>query len=133
VFALEVFRFDNFQHCMLAFQVLERHGIDPRPHQNPEVNIILASLDRPVRPEAEVLPIPEAPPPPPLKRDRRIKLFATTNKAMGEPEATHEIAPAASDATEHAAGCSSVAGAEDSSADASGVNPPDGVDPATSR
>lgn len=80
VFALEVFKFDNAQHCMLAYEALRRHGIDPRPHHNTEVNMVLLSLDRQVKPAAEKIAVPPAPEPAPLKRDRRIRLFD-----MGKP------------------------------------------------
>ena len=52
VFAREVFRFHNTQHCIQAYLALKRHGIDPRPHPNQEINVALLSLDRPDRPEA---------------------------------------------------------------------------------
>lgn len=75
VFAWEVFQFDNARHCMEAYEALRRHGIDPRPHHNPEVNMVLVSLEREVKPPAETIVVPPAPPAPPLKRDRRIRLF----------------------------------------------------------
>jgi len=82
IFAWEVFKFDNARHCMEAYEALRRHGIDPRPHHNPEVNMVLVSLEREVKPPAETILVPPAPPAPPLKRDRRIRLFDTE-----EPEA----------------------------------------------
>lgn len=75
VYAKEVFRFHNTQNCVQAFLALRRHGIDPRPHQNQEVNVILMSLDRAPRPEAEVISVPEATTAPPPKRNERIRLF----------------------------------------------------------
>jgi hypothetical protein len=75
VFAREVYHFNNTQHCVQAYQALKRHGLDPGPHPNQEVNILLVSLDRPPRPEAEIVPVPPAPKPAPLKRDARIRLF----------------------------------------------------------
>ena len=80
VYAQEVFRFDNARHCMQAYEALRRHGIDPRPHHNTEVNMVLLSLDRQVKPAADTVVVPPAGPAPPLKRDPRIKLFA-----MDEP------------------------------------------------
>ncbi len=77
VFAREVFRFDNIQHCLEAYGVLKRHGIDPRPHRNPEVNLALIAVERQVRPEAAVVKVAPAPEPPPLERDPRIRLFET--------------------------------------------------------
>ncbi len=75
VYAREVFRFNNTQNCVQAFLVLKRHGIDPRPHPNQEVNIVLLSLERPPRPEAEIVAVPPAPEPAPLKRNPQIRLF----------------------------------------------------------
>ncbi|HUL51181.1 MAG TPA: hypothetical protein VLU94_01220 [Candidatus Nitrosotalea sp.] len=133
VFAFEVFRFDNFQHCMLAFQTLRRHGIDPRPHHNPEVNIILASLDRQVRPESEILPVPEAPPPPPLRRDRRIQLFDIAAEPARESEAKSEIVAQAPEATGQMMEPSSGSVEAGPPAGAAEVEPSQGADPATSR
>jgi hypothetical protein len=75
VYALELFRFDNAQNCLLAYEALRRHRIDPRPHHNPGVNMLLLSLEREARPTPEPVPVPSAPPAAALKRDRRIKLF----------------------------------------------------------
>jgi len=86
VYALEVFKFDNAQHCMMAYEVLQRRGIDPRPHHNPEVNMVLLSLDRRVKPEPEKISVPPAPTAPPMKRDRRIKLFDGGEPAPAERE-----------------------------------------------
>ena len=80
VYALEVFRFDNAQHCMEAYHALKRHGIDPRPHPNPEVSMVLISLEHEVRPDPEKVVVPPAPEPPPLKRDSRIRLFESDIK-----------------------------------------------------
>lgn len=74
VYALEVFKFNNAEQCMRAFRALQRHGIDPRPHSSPDVNIVLLSVDRSVAPEPGKLDVPKAPPPPPLARDQRIKI-----------------------------------------------------------
>ncbi|MBM3839539.1 MAG: hypothetical protein FJ398_16540 [Verrucomicrobia bacterium] len=75
VFAREVFRFDNAQNCVLAFETLRRHGIDPRPHRNPEVNMLLISVERSVQPDPVKVSVRPAPPPPEPKRDPRIRLF----------------------------------------------------------
>ena len=75
VFARELFGFDNAQNCLLAYKVLRRHHVDPRPHHNPEVNMLLMSLEREDRPNTGPVPIPPAPTPAPLKRDRRIRIF----------------------------------------------------------
>ena len=75
VFALEVFRFHNIQNCVQAYRVLRQHGIDPRPHVNHEVNIVLMSLEREVRPDPEVLALPKAENPARPLRNAQIKLF----------------------------------------------------------
>jgi hypothetical protein len=75
VYALELFRFDNAQNCLLAYEALKRHGIDPRPHHNPVVNMLLLSLEREYQPAPQPVAVPPAPPAPALKRDPRIKLF----------------------------------------------------------
>lgn len=74
VYAKEVFRFNNAQNCMRAFEVLQRHGIDPRPHSSPDVNTVLLSLEREAAPDPDTMPVPSAPPPPPLQRDQRIRI-----------------------------------------------------------
>jgi hypothetical protein len=86
VFAWEVFKFDNARHCMEAYEALRRHGIDPRPHHNPEVNMVLVSLEREVKPPAETILVPPAPPAPPLKRDRRIRLFDADEAKAADAE-----------------------------------------------
>jgi hypothetical protein len=73
-FARKVFEFDNAQHCLEAFNVLRKYGIDPRPHRNPEVNTVLMAHERQVKPDPTRLPVFPAPAPGPLKRDPRIKL-----------------------------------------------------------
>ena len=75
VFAREVFRFNHTQNCVQAYLALKRHGIDPRPHANQEVNIILLSLSRPPRPEAGIVPVAAAAKAAPLQRNPRIQLF----------------------------------------------------------
>jgi len=74
IYAREVFKFNNAENCLRAFEALQRHGIDPRPHKSPDVNAVLLSLERGPAPEPDILPVPEAPPPPPLKRNERIRL-----------------------------------------------------------
>jgi hypothetical protein len=92
VYAWEVFKFDNARHCMEAYEALRRHGIDPRPHRNPEVNMVLVSLEREVKPPAETIVVPPAPPPPPLKRDPRIKLFDADEPQAAGREAQSNVA-----------------------------------------
>ena len=96
VYALEVFRFDNTRNCLVAYEALKRHGIDPRPHHDAEVNRVLLSLEREVKPPPEKIAVPPAPPAPPLKRDRRIKLFD-----MDDPDG---VSPEVPEATENAPG-----------------------------
>lgn len=74
IYAKEVFKFNNVQNCMRAFTLLKRHGIDPRPHAMPGVNLALYSLEHEVRATPEPLDVPEAPPPPKLERDKRIDI-----------------------------------------------------------
>ena len=93
VYALALFRFDNFQNSMLAYEALRRHHIDPRPHHNPEVNMLLLSLERELRPEPEPVAVPPAPPAPPLKRDHRIRLFEMDAPVVAEVEAATRTNP----------------------------------------
>jgi hypothetical protein len=74
VYALEVFKFNNAENCIAAFRALERHGIDPRPHPSPDVNVVLMSLERATAPDPAKLDVTPAPPPPKLQRDDRIRL-----------------------------------------------------------
>jgi hypothetical protein len=90
VFALEVFRFDNAQHCMTAYEVLKRHGIDPRPHHNPEINMVLLSVERQVKPDPDKLAVPKAVESAPLKRDRRIRLFQSAEAGDAQESAHRE-------------------------------------------
>lgn len=85
VFAREVFRFNNTQNCVEAYLALKRHGITPRPHPSQEVNMVLLSLERPPRPDAEKVSVPSAPPPPALHRNPRIRLFKTPGADSAEP------------------------------------------------
>jgi len=90
VYALALFRFDNSQNCLLAYEALRRHHIDPRPHHNPEVNMLLLSLEREVRPEPEVVSVPLALPVT-LKRDPRIRLFDMDPPAAAAADPVHPI------------------------------------------
>ncbi len=74
VYAREVFKFNNAENCISAFQTLRKHGIDPRPHRNADVNMVLISLERADAPNPAVLDVPPAPPPPKLERDKRIEI-----------------------------------------------------------
>ena len=75
VYAREVFRFNNSQNCVLAYRALKRHGIKPRAHPNPEIDLVLLALQKPIRPEFPPMPLPPAPQAPPLPRNKRIQLF----------------------------------------------------------
>jgi len=74
VFATEVFKFNNAQNCLIAYRALKRHGIDPRPHQSPGVNLVLVSEEHEVRETPAAIEVPPAPEPPKIKRNERIKL-----------------------------------------------------------
>jgi hypothetical protein len=80
VFAKEVFKFDNAQNCVVAYQVLKRHNIEPGSHRNPEINIVLLSLNRAAKPDPERLIVPQGRPFSALKRNDRISLFAGAKK-----------------------------------------------------
>jgi len=91
VYALALFRFDNARNCLLAYEALRRHCIDPRPHHNPEVNMLLVSLEREVRPAPEPVVVPPALPAPALKRDPRIKLFDMDEPAAAAVDPAHRM------------------------------------------
>jgi len=74
VYATEVFKFNNAQNCLKAYQALKGHGIDPRPHHNPGVNLVLMSHDQEIKDTPATVEVPAAPPPPPIERNKRIKL-----------------------------------------------------------
>ena len=80
VYAREVFKFDNAQNCVLAYEALKRHGLKPGPHRNPEVNMMLFSLQRPIQPDPAKVAVPSAPAPPEPKRNTQIHLFKTDDK-----------------------------------------------------
>jgi len=102
VYALELFRFDNAQNCLLAYEALRRHRIDPRPHHNPDVNLLLLSLERELQPAPEPVSVPPAPPAAPLKRDRRIKLFEMDAPTDAAADPAHGTATGAEEASAHA-------------------------------
>lgn len=86
VFSLEVYRFNNVANCVRAHDILKlRHDVDPGLHREAEVNLSIRAHLREPRPEPAILPVPEAPPPPPLQRNSRIRLFATA--FSGSPDA----------------------------------------------
>ncbi len=75
VFARELFRFDNAQRCLWAFEVLKRRGVDSRPHSRPEINMAFVAAERVEKPVPELLAIPKGASPPKPQRNRAIKLF----------------------------------------------------------
>jgi|LakMenEpi03Aug12_release.lakeMendotaPanAssembly.Ray.scaffolds.fasta_scaffold603647_2 hypothetical protein len=93
-FAREVWRFNNVANCVRAFDILVlHHDRRPRAHPVPEVNLALLAHTRPVPSPAEVLPVPSAPPPPPLERNERIRLFAGAPRGGTTPEPAAESEP----------------------------------------
>ena len=84
IYAREVFRFDNTQNCIQAYQILQEHGINPRPHRNAQVEIALESLHRETRPEREKLPVPHFEPPP-LQRNPNIRIAEPDAKPDDNP------------------------------------------------
>ena len=74
IYARELFRFNNVENCMRAFAALQRHGIDPRPHPNPDVNTVLMANERGAAPEPNAVQMAPAPPAPTLKRNERIRI-----------------------------------------------------------
>ena len=74
VYAREVWRFNHSENCVKAFEALQRHGIDPRPHHHNEVNIALVSRERRVTPDRPPMEVPPGPPAPKLERNERIRI-----------------------------------------------------------
>lgn len=75
-FAREVWRFNNITNCVRAHAILlERHHLDPGPHEQAEVNLALTAHLREPAPTPDPLPVPTAAPAPPPRRNPRIRLF----------------------------------------------------------
>lgn len=74
VYAKEVFKFNNAQNCIKAYEILRRRGIDPRPHGSPGVNLVLLSNEQEVKQTPPPMSVPSAPPPPKLGRNNRIDI-----------------------------------------------------------
>jgi hypothetical protein len=74
IYALEVFKFNNAQNCLKAYEILKRRGIDPPPHGSPGVNLVLISSEHEVKETPPPMGVPPAPPPPKLERDKRIDI-----------------------------------------------------------
>jgi hypothetical protein len=81
VYAREVFKFDNLQHCVRAYDVLTRDGAPGPRHGKPEIELALQALRRGPASEKPPMAVPAAPGPLAPRRNPRIRLFA------GEPEA----------------------------------------------
>ncbi len=98
IYAREVFQFNNTQNSLQAYVILKRHGVDPRPHRNQEVNIMLLSLEKPPRPEAVPIAIPAAPRLVGLKRNPQIRLFRRSDdpldKALVDSPPAGSVTPA---------------------------------------
>jgi hypothetical protein len=74
IYAREVFKFNNAQNCLAAFKILKSHGIDPRPHAMPGVNLLLISSEHEVKHSPAALDVPESAPPPKIERNPRIDI-----------------------------------------------------------
>jgi hypothetical protein len=74
VYAKEVFKFNNTQHSLKAYEILKRRGIDPRPHGSPAVNLAIVSAEHEVKEPPPPMNVPPAAPPPKLGRDKRIDI-----------------------------------------------------------
>ena len=102
IYAREVYRFNNTQNSLAAFQALKRHGERPPAHPNPEVDLAILAIERPPRPEPAVLPVPASEAAPPLQRNPRIQLFsgatASPASASGPTSAGAPVPLAPSDA-----------------------------------
>lgn len=89
VFAREVYRFNNVQNAVRAWEILNARGLELPPHPNPEVNATLISMRHRERPAKEPLAVPDAPEPA-LERNPRIRLFGDSTPdptAAGNPPA----------------------------------------------
>jgi hypothetical protein len=88
-FAREVWRFSNLTNCIRAHDVLAlRHDARPDVHPVPEVSLALLAHLREPRADAEIIPVPPAPAPPPLHRRSSIRLFAGADHADPAPPAS---------------------------------------------
>lgn len=81
IFAREVWRFDNAENCLRAWKVLQEAGTALPVHRRPEVNLLILSTQREQHPEPKALPLPPADPPPPLRRNQRIRLFEGADRS----------------------------------------------------
>ncbi|MEW6160111.1 MAG: hypothetical protein AB1813_21990 [Verrucomicrobiota bacterium] len=75
--ARRLFRFPHLQIVLEARAVLNRHGVDPGPHPDREVNRVLLSLNRTPSTTPAPVAVPQKTPSAPPKRNPQIKLCAT--------------------------------------------------------
>jgi len=75
IYAREVFRFNNTQNCVQAYEALKRHGLNPGSHAKAEINLVLFALNKEARPDPEIINVPAARRSAPVKRNPRIQLF----------------------------------------------------------
>lgn len=95
VFAREVYRFQNIQNCIKAYQVLKAHGRPPGAHPNAEVSMAILALEKEAREPSPKYKLPPAAPRPRLLRNRRIVLFEMDKEeAAAEAEQPAAEAPA---------------------------------------
>jgi hypothetical protein len=92
VYAREVFRFDNAHNCLQAYAALQRHGVEPPPHPNAQINLLLRSLAREAKPDPGRLELTAAPQPA-LKRHPQIRLFESAQPASAPPDPTSPSPP----------------------------------------
>lgn len=104
VFAREVWRFENAEHCLRAWKILQRHGVEPDMHPKAEVHLLLLAQRREVPPPPGILTVPPAPPPPRPIRNPGIRIFeragpsgaasAEAPSATGTPQEPEALAAA---------------------------------------
>lgn len=86
VFAREVWRFENADHCLKAWKILRNHGVEPDLHRRPEVNLLLLSQVREVPPTPSILKVAPAPPVSRPSRNPRIRIFTPSGAPPPEQE-----------------------------------------------
>ncbi|MGV3771884.1 MAG: hypothetical protein ACO1QB_03220 [Verrucomicrobiales bacterium] len=74
IYAREVFRFNNAENVIAAYRILRQHGIDPRPHANTDINLVLLSEEQVAKAPPEKLKVKETRPILNVQRDKRIKI-----------------------------------------------------------
>jgi hypothetical protein len=73
VFAREVYRFNNVENTIRAYKILLAHGVEPAPHKNPGVNVILSKLEASDTPDPEMIAMRRGGTPA-VKRNRKIQI-----------------------------------------------------------